>query len=116
MEYFLILFSLLFITAGQWLQKIAANKAFELGNDVPFLFRIFALRETWWAILSLATGMVLWLCVLYFMEVSRAFPFLSLGFVLVMLVSHFHFNEIISPTRWLGVGCIVAGIVMVSVA
>ena len=116
MEYILILFSLIFTTAGQWLQKLAANKAVAQPGDSHLLYCILVQRETWWAITSLAIGIVLWLSVLYFMEVSRAFPFLSLGFVLVMLISHFHFKEVITPTRWLGVGFIVAGIVMVSVS
>ena len=116
MEYILILFSLIFTTTGQWLQKIAANKAVVYPGETHLIYRILIQRETWWAITSLAIGIVLWLSVLYFMEVSRAFPFLSLGFVLVMLVSHFHFKEVITRARWIGVGFIVAGIVMVSIS
>ena len=116
MDYLLILISLLFTTGGQLLQKLAANKAAALPGEVHYLKRIFTQVETWWAIAALGVGTVLWLGVLFRMEVSRAFPFLSLGFVLVMLVSRYRLGEVISLTRWSGVAFIVTGIFLVSLA
>jgi len=113
-EYPLILVSLLFLAAGQLLQKLAAVRAAEQPRDTHFLARVLRRPETMWAIASLATGTVFWLAVLYRMEVSKAFPFLSLGLVLVMLISRYYLRENISPTRWLGVALIALGIVLVS--
>jgi len=48
------------------------------------------------------------------MEVSKAFPFLSLGTVLVLLASRYYLRETISATRWTGVVIIVIGIVLLS--
>lgn len=114
MEYALIVGSLLFVTTGQLLQKLGANKASALPDRSHFIIRIFSVRETCWAIASLVIGIILWLAVLYFMEVSKAFPFLSAGFILVMLVSHFYLKEIITPVRWLGVLLIVLGIALIA--
>lgn len=116
MEYVLILISLLFITGGQLLQKLAANKAMTKPIEMVFLHRILSQRETWWAIVCLAIGTALWLLVLYKMEVSKAVPFLSLGFVLVLLISHFYLHEIVRPARWIGVAFICAGIITLSLA
>lgn len=116
MQYLLILLSLCFTTIGQLLQKLAANKAAGLPPRTHFLRRLFLQHETWWAIVCLGVGTLLWLSVLYTMEVSKAFPFLSLGFVLVMLISRFVLKELVSPQRWLGVGFITLGIVMVSLS
>ena len=37
-------------------------------------------------------------------------PATSLGYVLVALIAHFSFHEDISPTRWLGIALIAAGV------
>jgi len=96
------------------LQKLAVNKAAAIPSEVNYLKRIFSQVEIWWAIVFLVIGSLLWLVVLFHMEVSKAFPLLSLGFVLVMLVSRYHLGEIISLTRWIGVVLIIIGILLVS--
>jgi len=116
MAYLLIVVSLVFTSGGQLLQKLAANKASALPAQKHFLQRLFAQPETWWAILCLGIGTLLWLSVLYYMEVSKAFPFLSLGYVIIMLISRFVLKEEISGQRWLGVGFITFGIVLVSLS
>lgn len=113
MEYFLIAASLTFTSGGQLLQKLAANKAALLPAHIPFLRRLFRQKETWGAIICLGFGTLLWLSVLFYMEVSKAFPFLSLGFVVIMLISRYYLKETVSPLRWLGVGFISLGITLV---
>ncbi len=116
MDYLLILLSVLFTTGGQLLQKISATKVAAMPAKAHFLKSVFRQSETWWAVTCLAAGMVLWLVILYRMEVSKAFPFLSIGFVLVILVSRYHLNEAVSVTRWLGVALICSGIVLISLS
>ena len=113
LDYGLITLSLLLTTGAQILQKLGADRAV-VAEGGPFIRRLLLRREVWWAVLCLVAGTALWLVVLYRMEVSRAFPFLSLGFVLVMLVSRYYLKETVSPTRWLGVGLIVGGIFLVA--
>jgi drug/metabolite transporter (DMT)-like permease len=48
------------------------------------------------------------------MEVSRAFPFLSLSFVLVAFLSRFWLGERVSAARWGGVALIVIGVAFVA--
>jgi uncharacterized membrane protein len=114
MDYLLILVALAFISASQILQKVAAVNADKHATGTHFLRRLAARKETWWAIITLGTGTLFWLVVLYRMEVSKAFPFLSLGTVLVLLVSRFYLRETISATRWMGVGLIISGIILLS--
>lgn len=116
MDYALILVSLLFITGGQLLQKLSASKAVLNPIEKPFLHKILSQPETWWAVLCLGIGTLLWLFVLYRMEVSKAFPFLSLGFVFILLVSRYYLHETIRPIRWLGVGFICIGVITISLA
>ncbi len=114
LDYGLLLLSVLLTSAAQILQKMGADRATGTPGGGPFIRRLLLRREVWWAVLCLVAGTALWLVVLYRMEVSRAFPFLSLGFVLVMLVSRHYLKETVTATRWLGVGLIVGGIFLVA--
>jgi undecaprenyl phosphate-alpha-L-ara4N flippase subunit ArnE len=114
MDYFLILSSVVFTTGGQLLQKIGANKAAAMPMQMHFITRVLCQAETWWAIACLGLGTMLWLAVLYQMQVSKAFPFLSIGFVMVILISRYFLNEQISSLRWFGLTVICSGIILIS--
>ena len=43
-------------------------------------------------------------------DLTYVLPATSLGYVLVALIAHFSFHEVISPTRWLGISLIAAGV------
>ncbi|MGK0324057.1 MAG: multidrug transporter EmrE-like cation transporter [Psychroserpens sp.] len=55
-----------------------------------------------------------WLYVLSKVDVSKAYPFVGLGFVLTMLFAHFFLNEPISLLKVTGTFLIVAGVFLVS--
>ncbi len=116
MDYLFIFLALLFISFSQILQKLAAVNAGRQQSEANFLRRLTTQKETWWAVISLVVGTLFWLLVLSRMEVSKAFPFLSLGFVLVLLASRYYFHETISTARWIGVMVIIIGIVLLSQA
>ena len=54
-----------------------------------------------------------WLYVLKHVEVSYAYPFISMGFVVVLLLSYYLFNESINAYRIVGVSLIILGIILV---
>ncbi len=114
MAYLLIALTLLLTTSGQLLQKLAADKAGSLHNGRGMVGNLIRLPQTWLAVLLLGLGMLFWLAVLSMMEVSQAYPYLGLGYVLVLLASRFQLKEHISRDRWIGVTLIVAGIVVLS--
>ena len=114
--YLLIALALLFTTSGQLLQKLATTRVVIGAGKPGFLAQILHFRETYWAIACLGSGMLIWLVVLYHMEVSKATPFLSLGFILVTLVSRHHLKETVPVSRWLGVLLITIGLWMVSLS
>lgn len=114
--YLLIALALAFTTSGQLLQKLATGRVI-LGPGRPgFMQQILCFRETYLAVVCLALGMLIWLLVLYQMEVSKATPFLSLGFFLVTLVSRYKLKETVPPSRWLGVALVTVGLWLVSLS
>lgn len=55
-----------------------------------------------------------WMVTMSKLEIGYAYPFTSLGFVLVVLLSHFLFGESLDAWRMCGVLLIVAGITVAS--
>jgi len=115
---FMIVFSVLCSSSAQiFLKKgmldCGCSFSLEMSNIIP-LFRALALNPYLIGGVSLhIVALVTWLYVLKHAEVSYAYPFISMGFVLVLLLSYFLFNEDINSVRILGVLFIVAGIILV---
>ncbi|WP_412971984.1 SMR family transporter [Glaciecola sp. MF2-115] len=59
-------------------------------------------------------SMVLWLVVLSKIDVSVAYPFVGLGFIITMVLGFLLLNEQISAMRVMGTILVVCGVLMVS--
>jgi drug/metabolite transporter (DMT)-like permease len=110
----LLLLAVLLLSTSQVLQKVGAARRLA-GKSKPseWLAALFS-PELLAAIACIIAGTGLWLAVLYRMDVSRAFPFLSLTTVLVMAASRFLLREPVSLHRWAGVALIAGGIALVA--
>ena len=110
----LLLLAVCLLSASQVLQKLGAER--RLRDAVSFRQWIAALLspELIAAAAAIVAGTALWLYILYRMDVSRAYPFLSLGTVIVVAVSRFLLGETVSMSRWAGVVLIVIGIALVA--
>lgn len=56
---------------------------------------------------------VLWVWLLSFTSLSRAYPFVALAFIVTPLFGHFIFLEALEPKFYFGIGFIVVGLVLV---
>ena len=59
-------------------------------------------------------GTLLWLNVLARTELSQAYPFVGLGFVLTAFLGYALFNDSLGPTRLLGTALVITGIILVA--
>lgn len=55
---------------------------------------------------------LLWLVVLSWSKVSWALPLNALEYILVALAARFFLGETVGPVRWVGIGLIAAGVVL----
>jgi drug/metabolite transporter (DMT)-like permease len=100
-----------FSTAGD---SLLARGMKELGSvslhHVPGL--LLAILNPWVAlgILLLLAFFACYMSALSWADLTYVLPATSLGYVLVALIGHFIFHEAISPTRWLGIALIAAGV------
>ena len=65
-------------------------------------------------IIGFALSMLVWLYVLSRLELSIAYPFVALNYVLILFVSHFLLKETITPVKIMGVAVIVIGVYLIS--
>ena len=102
-----------FSTAGD---SLLARGMKELGSVNVSLHNLSALLlailNPWVAagILLLLAFFSCYMSALSWADLTYVLPATSLGYVLVALVAHFSFHEVISPTRWLGIALIAAGV------
>jgi drug/metabolite transporter (DMT)-like permease len=60
-----------------------------------------------------AVSVVAWIVALSRVDVSIAYPMLSIGYVINALLASWLFGEDVNAQRWLGIGVIVIGVVLV---
>jgi len=68
----------------------------------------------WTGLVLYGASLALWLVILSRVELSFAYPFLSLSYVLVLALGAFALQEAVNPWRIGGVACIVVGLVLIS--
>ena len=56
----------------------------------------------------------IWLIVLSTVDLSFAYPFLGLSYVMVLVLSKFILKEDVNPIRWIGAFIITVGVVVIS--
>ena len=68
-----------------------------------------------WVISALAAGLlavVSWMAAMTKLELSHAYPFMSLAFILVLVLSAMVFDEPLTAPKLIGLALIIAGIVI----
>jgi multidrug transporter EmrE-like cation transporter len=114
---------LLLSVAGASLGQILFKKGVMLTGEVTFrgsliaeLIRLVFNPVVFSGLVLYVFSTILWLAALSKTTLSFAYPFTALTFILVMLSSRMVFLETIPSLRYLGIGLIVAGILVSSVA
>lgn len=113
-----VLGTVLFTVYGQLIVKWQVSKAGALPTafSAKMLFLSKLLLNPW-IISGMAAAflaMLCWLSAMTKFELSYAYPFMSLAFVLVLILSAVLFHETVTVPKVLGVGLVVAGIIVAS--
>jgi len=76
--------------------------------------RLLAVPSLWYALTAYGVSVIVWIVGLSRVPVSQAYPLLSLGYVLNIGLAWWFFAEVPNAQRVIGVGVIVAGVVLVA--
>ena len=75
---------------------------------------LFSNGFLWSGMACYAASIALWFVVLSRNEVSFAYPFLSIGYILVAILGWYFFNESLTTWRIAGIGLIYIGVILIS--
>jgi len=116
MPYIYILFTVVLTVYGQlvvkWQVSLAGALPASNGDKIVFLAKLLINP---WIISSMAGALlagVAWMAALTHLQLSHAYPFMGLTFVLVLVLSGIFFQEPLSWIKIAGVSLIVAGIAL----
>ncbi len=114
-EFGLFLISLLASVAGQFFLKTGANQLGQVtsGNAVSLVLKILTTPALLAGLTCYGLGAVFYILVLTRVDLSVAGPAIALSYVFALLVGLFVFKEAIPITRYIGLGLIVAGVILV---
>ncbi|MDL0082047.1 EamA family transporter [Helicobacter sp. XJK30-2] len=110
----LILFSVLLNATAQLLLKRGMSELGELSLSLSFILKGVLNPFILGGLAIYAISIVSWLIVLARVNVSIAYPFLSLGFIFSAVVAYFAFGEPLTLQKILGIALICAGLVFLT--
>ena len=116
MDYLYIFGTILFTVYGQlvlkWQISQAGSLPMALVDKIIFLLRQFG---NLWILSGFAAAVVAalcWMAAMTTFELSYAYPFMSLSFILVLVFSAVFLHEAVTVSKALGILLIVAGLVV----
>jgi multidrug transporter EmrE-like cation transporter len=104
--------------AAQLLLKAGANAVgaftFDSSTIASAALRLAVQPHLLAGVALYAASLVVWILALSRVEVSVAYPMVSLGYVITVLAAWWWLGEAITPMRLAGVGLIVVGVILVA--
>ena len=117
-SFMLVLAGVLLNAAAQLLLKAGTNAigafAFSADNLVPVGIKVASNPFIVSGLGCYAVSVVVWIMALSRVEVSLAYPMLSIGYVVNAVAAWYLFGEALSAQRMIGIGTIIVGVFLVS--
>ncbi len=119
----LVSFALIFTgvmlnAAAQILMKAGTNAIghfeFSVGNILPIGWKLATEWHIITALFCYGISVVVWILALSRVPVSIAFPMLSMAYVVNALAAYYLLGEPFSPTKLVGMGVIIVGVIIIS--
>jgi len=118
MIYILLLTGVLLNTAAQLLLKHAMNSigyfVFSWANIIPIGMKVALNPFIIGGLSCYVLSVVVWLLVLSRVEVSFAYPLLSIGYIVNAIIASMWLGETLSMMRVSGIGVIILGVILIT--
>ena len=110
----LIIFGVLLNAIAQLALKAGVRDLGPIGLSmdqvVPTSLRLMGEPYLWTGLTLYAVSVVVWILALSRVDVSIAYPMLSLGYVVNAFAAYWLFGELLTPMRLAGIGIIIVGV------
>ncbi len=114
----LVLLGVLLNAAAQLLLKAGTNAIghfeFSSANALPIGWKVATQPYIVGGLSCYVVSVAIWILALSRVEVSIAYPMLSIGYVVNAVAAYFLFGEAVSTQRLVGIGIIVLGVYVVA--
>ena len=114
----LLLTGVLLNAGAQLLLKAGTNSIglfeFSPANAVPIGWKIATEPHILGGLACYVVSVVVWILALSRVEVSVAYPLLSIGYVVNAIAAWYLFGEAVTPMRLTGIGIIIVGVYIVA--
>ena len=118
LSFSLVLFGVLLNAAAQLLLKAGTNSVghfdFNLENVMPIGWKLATQPSILGGMVCYAISLIVWVMALSRVQVSIAYPMLSIGYVVNAIAAYLLFGEAVGMQRLLGIGIIVIGVYVVA--
>lgn len=88
--------------------------AFSLENILPIGIKTLINPFVFAGLLCYVISVIVWLMALSRVEVSYAYPLLSVGYIVTAFAGQFFFQEALGPVRWTGILVICLGVFLIT--
>jgi len=115
MHYLIALISIALSSVSQVFFKKCVDSVVSQKADGTFeMIKLgMANMHLWYGMLCYLVSLFLWFYVLAYMELSKAFPLVSIGYIIVFVFSYFFLHEAITFYKIAGVTLIIAGVLFI---
>jgi len=112
MKYFAALISIILGSGAQYFFKVGVTQIknsdhfilLDILKNIPLLGGLFCY----------AVSVLIWFYVLSQMELSRAYPLVSIGYVFTLFLGYFLLGEALTWTKIIGICVIIIGVIIIS--
>jgi len=99
---------------GQVILKLGMTKVGQINLSISSMITTFTQPLVIFGLLFYGISLILWLVVLSKEDLSFVYPMVALSYVVTTILARFVLHEQVPSIRWVGLGCIMLGIVMVA--
>jgi multidrug transporter EmrE-like cation transporter len=113
--------SVVFAVAAQFTLKAAMNSVGRIGSTEiaaagETISRALKEPRLWLGLTLFGVSAMFWLVVLSRVDLSVAYPFVGLSYIVVVMISRLFLHEQVSALRWIGVVVVAVGIAIIGLS
>ena len=115
MHYVIAIISIGLSVISQYFFKLGVNAVSQKANGASEIVKLgITNMHLWIGMFCYGSSLLIWFYVLSKMELSKAFPLVSIGYVFTLLLGYFLLNEAITAHKIIGITLIIAGVLFVA--
>lgn len=115
MTYIVAIISILLGAFAQYFLKVGISAVSPFSNlNLDIIQKIIFSPNIWYGIICYGLSLLFWFYVLAHLELSKAYPMVSLGYVVAIFLGYFFLNEPINMLKGIGIFLIIIGVIFIS--